>query len=353
MNIAIRVDASRHIGYGHIMRCVTLAEELRRQGAGVTFMCREDEGNLIDFIGQSGFNSRSLPSGISPEEDALLTSKLLTEGSGQTDCLIVDHYGLGLSWEKYVKPCAEKIMVIDDYVDREHMCDILLNQNYGVDASVYEGITPRGCRKLTGSSYVLLRDQFRAARKNISPCNGEVKKIFIFFGGADSTNETGKTIKAAQLLDRANLSFIVLVGGSNPYWKEIKALCGLLPNSVLYRQVYDLAPLMANADLAIGAGGSNTWERCCLGLPSMVTVLAENQRTFVERLDRDGIVLNMGWFEDVVPSTIAEMLEKLISDRTMIIGMSKRSMEIVDGEGTRRVTKDMMQKTNNIYTSKT
>ncbi len=342
MNVVIRADASRYIGYGHIMRCITLAEELRRQGADVTFICREDEGNLIGFIEQSGFNSHSLPSGISPEEDAAHTGKFVAEKKGQADYLIVDHYGLGVSWEKYMKSCAERIMVIDDHVDREHMCDILLNQNYGIDASVYDGITPLGCRKLTGSSYVLLRDQFRAMRKNVSPRNGEVKKIFIFFGGGDNTDETRKAVEAVQLLDRPDLFLTVLVGGSNPHWKEIKALCHLLPNSVLYRQVYDLAPLMADADLAIGAGGSNTWERCCLGLPSMVLVLADNQKTFIEKLDRDGIVLNVGWFEGVTPSTIAEMIEKLIIDKTRLIDMSKRSMEIVDGEGAKRVAEEML-----------
>jgi len=342
VNVVIRADASRHIGYGHIMRCATLSEELRRQGARITFICREDEGNLIDFLEQSGFNVHNLPSGVVPEEDAVLTSKFLVKESGKTGCLIVDHYGLDISWERYLRPYAERIMVIDDYVDREHVCDILLNQNYGVDYYVYDGITPQGCKKLTGSSYVLLRDQFRATRKNASRRNGEVKKIFIFFGGADDTNETGKAIEAAHLLDRPDLSFIVLVGGSNPHWKEIESLCGLLPNAAFYRQVYDLAPLMADADLAVGAGGSNTWERCCLGLPSMTMILAENQRAFVEKLDRDGIVLNMGWFGDVTPSKIAEMLEKLMSDRTTLMSMSKRSMEIVDGEGAKRVAEEML-----------
>lgn len=342
MNVVIRADASRHIGYGHIMRCLTLSEELRNRGVNLTFICRADEGNLIDFIKENNFNVFNLPADIGPEEDALLTGKFLAGESGQTDCLIVDHYGLDVSWETHLRSYSVKIMVIDDFVNREHACDILLNQNYGVDASMYDDITPRGCKRLTGSAYVLLREQFRVARKDISRRSGEIKKIFIFFGGADSTNETAKAIKAAKLLDRPNLSFIVLVGGSNPHWKDIETLCGQLPGSVFYKQVYDLAPLMADADLAIGAGGSNTWERCCLGLPSMVTVLAENQRTFVERLDRDGIVLNMGWFEDVTPSTIAEMLEKLISDRTMIIGMSKRSMEIVDGEGAKRVAREML-----------
>ena len=342
MNIAVRADASRYIGYGHIMRCITLSEELRRRGADVSFICRDDEGSLIDFIEQNGFKVYRLPSEITPEEDAQLTSRLLARRPRRTDYLIVDHYGLDVSWERNVRPYAERFMVIDDFVDREHICDILLNQNYGVDASVYDGITPRECRKLSGSRYVLLRDQFRAARKVIPRRNGNVKKIFIFFGGADNANETSKAIEAAQLLDRRDLSFIILAGGSNPHWQNIESLCGVLSNSVFYRQIYDLAPLMADADLAVGAGGSNTWERCCLGLPSIVTILAENQRVFIERLAREGIVVNMGWFEDVMPSTMAGAIERLVADKETLRDMSKRSMEIVDGEGAKRVAREIL-----------
>ena len=109
-----------------------------------------------------------------------------------------------------------------------------------------------------------------------------------------------------------------------------------------HHQVYDIAPLMAEADLAIGAGGSNTWERCCLGLPSIVMILAVNQRLIVETLDREGIVVNAGWFQDVTPSSIAVIMNELISDRETLRSMSVKAMEIVDGEGAKRVVEEIL-----------
>lgn len=342
MNIVIRADASRYIGYGHIMRCLTLAGELKKHGSYASFICKGEQGNLIDFIQENGFKVYELPTELDPIKDSEYTKNLLADDIGYPDYLIVDHYGLDLFWEEHLKPYTGKMMVIDDFVSRKHSCDILLNQNYGVKAKEYDDLIPPECKKLIGSSYVLLRDQFREIRKKISQRSGEVKKVFVFFGGADPTNETKKAVEALILLNSPNISSIVLVGDSNPRQKEIEKFCASLPNAIFYQQVYDIASLMAGADLAIGAGGSNTWERCCLGLPSIVMILADNQRPIVEKLSSEGIVVNLGWFQDVTSSSIAAIMNKLISDRETLRSMSVKAMEIVDGEGAKRVVEEIL-----------
>jgi UDP-2,4-diacetamido-2,4,6-trideoxy-beta-L-altropyranose hydrolase len=342
VNVVIRADASSRIGYGHIMRCLTLADELKKHASYASFICKSEQGNLIGFIRESGFKVYELPTELDPIQDSEYTKNLLENKIGYPDYLIVDHYGLDLSWEEHLKPDVGKIMVIDDLVNRKHSCDIILNQNYGVKAQEYDGLIPPECKKLIGSSYVLLRDQFKEIRKEIPRHSGEVKKVFIFFGGADLTNETKKAIEAMMLLNRSTISLIVQIADSNPYQKEIAKLCASLPNAILYQQVYDIAPLMAEADLAIGAGGSNTWERCCLGLPSIVMILAENQRPIVEKLSREGIVVNLGWFREVTPSSIAAIMNNLISDRETLRSMSVKAMEIVDGEGANRVIEEIL-----------
>jgi len=133
----------------------------------------------------------------------------------------------------------------------------------------------------------------------------------------------------------------VLVGNSNPHREQIRDFCTSLRNVEYYQQVNDIVSLMVGADLAIGAGGSNTWERCCLGLPSIVTILAENQKLIVETLDKDGIVLNTGWFENVTPSSMASTVKKLVDDKNTLRSMSAKAMKIVDGEGTIRVVEEM------------
>lgn len=343
MKAVIRADASSSIGYGHIMRCITLAEELKKKGVIVKFICREDEGHLMHFIEQGNFNVHPLPCGIDAEGDAELTARFIEDSGAYPDFLIIDHYGLDLSWEKYIRPYTGKIMVIDDFVNRRHACDILLNQNYGVEAEMYKGIVPPECRKLTGSSYILLRNQFGEMRKRIAPNNGEVRKIFIFFGGADPTNETGKAIEAMGLLKSPEISGIVLVADSNPNRKEIEDICSSMPNVTYCRQAYDIAALMAQTDLAIGAGGSNTWERCCLGLVSIILILAENQRILVEKLEEDGIILNAGWYHDATASKIASMVDGIVADINRFTEMRRKAMKIVDGKGASRVVKEMFQ----------
>jgi len=341
MNVVIRADASGRVGYGHVMRCFALAEGLRKQGCTVDFICREDEGNLIEFIRKKHFTVYGLHSDIDSMEDAQLTSRFLASLPARPEYLIVDHYGLDVSWEKHLRASAIQMMVIDDFSDRPHACDVLLNQNYGTVEKDYEGLLPLGCRMLLGPSYVLLRDQFMRARTNTSPRCAEVKNVFIFYGGTDLTNETTKAVEAVRLLDDADLTCSVLVGKSNPHWREIEALCSLLPGASFIRQAYDVASLMVNADLAIGAGGSNIWERCGLGIPSIVTILSENQKYSVEKLDRDGIIVNAGWYWDVTSFKIAAIMKELFSEPTRLARMKDESTRIVDGAGVQRVIEQM------------
>jgi UDP-2,4-diacetamido-2,4,6-trideoxy-beta-L-altropyranose hydrolase len=342
MKAVIRADASSYIGYGHIMRCLTLAKELKKEGVNVNFLCREDEGNLIHSIENNNFNVFSLPGDINAGKDAELTAQIIADKTGNPDFLIVDHYCLDISWEEFIRPYTGRIMVIDDFINRRHDCDIILNQNFGIKAQMYDNLTPQNCRKLTGSSYILLRNQFREIRKRIKPHSGKISKIFIFLGGADPTNETEKVIEAVKLIKNHEISYIVLVGDSNSHRKEIESICASMPDITFCRQIYDVAGLMAETDFAIGAGGSNTWERCCLGLPSMMIIAAENQRILVENLAEEGIIVNAGWYEDVTASTIASMADEIIADKNKLKDMSRKAMEIVDGEGVSRVVREML-----------
>ena len=65
MKVCIRADASAEIGTGHVMRCLTLAMELRSRGDEVIFVCRELPGNLCDFLEEKGFNVARLPAAVS------------------------------------------------------------------------------------------------------------------------------------------------------------------------------------------------------------------------------------------------------------------------------------------------
>ena len=365
MNIVFRTDASLQIGTGHVMRCLTLADELCERGAEIKFVCREHPGNLIGLIEGKGYTvlrlpqpagsadamcypapfckdgsggnavelaaevgrNKPAPSGVSgkpadrmPEmvaerpysslqpilnstskelahaawlgvpwqQDA--TETLAALGETQPAWLIVDHYALDSRWEQTLRPSVGKIMVIDDLADRPHDCDLLLDQNLYQDMAVrYDSLVPATCAKLLGPKYALLRPEFAQARKTLRQRDGQVRRILVFFGGVDPTNETEKAIHALASIADRQFTVDVVVGGGNPHQQQIEKLCAMHEGFHYHCQVDNMAELMAAADLAIGAGGTATWERCAVGLNAVVTVLAANQQELAEMAARSGL----------------------------------------------------------------
>jgi len=342
MNIVFRTDASINIGTGHVMRCLTLADELRQKGTDINFICREEPGNLISYVGNRGYKIHQLPGEIDIETDRRLTNQILSKYETKPDGLIIDHYDIDISYESSLRDRVKKIMVIDDLADREHDCDLLLDQNYSKNEDRYNGLVPGNCIQLLGPEYAILRPQFQKTRGNLRKRDGGVNRILLFMGGADSKNITSKALRAIQMLDRSDIVIDVVIGNLNPYHDEIKILTSKIPNTSCHHNVENMAELMASADLCIGAGGTTTWERCCLGLPSIVLVLAENQKNISENLDKGGAIINLGWYYNVTEKNIKEVVEGLIDNPQTMISMSDKSRRLVDGKGVNRVCDAMV-----------
>jgi len=343
MNIVFRADASIQIGAGHIMRCLTLADELKKKDVNINFVCREDRGNLLHLIKEKNYGTHHLPSNITMDTDRELTKQILKQQTGRCDWLIIDHYGIDLSWEQTVRGFVGKIMVIDDLANREHDCDLLLDQNYILEERRHDGLTPNHCTRLLGPQYALLRPQFLEERRCLKRPDRGVKSIFVFMAGGDPDNETGKVLRMSKLLDRNDLVKEVVVGTSKPHRRDIETLASQIPNTICHVGVENMAEMMAAADLAIGAGGTAAWERCCVGLPSIVMTLAENQKGINNSLGKDGFVTNLGWHEQVTEKDLKDALQHLILDTHKREQMSLKCRELVDGRGAQRVVETMLE----------
>ena len=351
-NLIIRADASVQIGSGHVMRCVTLADELRGLGAEAIFICREFEGNLCDYIEEKGYVVHRLA--VSDEQEHNIEGNLKHSAwlgaDWQADArqveeiikgldrplawLVVDHYALDEKWEGYLRSDVKKIMVIDDLADRSHDCDLLLDQNFYENCeSRYEGLVPSSCKKLLGPKYALLRPEFREARKNLRKRNGHVKRIMIFFGGSDPTNETSKALEAIGILNRPDIAVDVVVGSANPNKDQINELCAAMANVAYHCQVDNMAKLIADADLSIGGGGSTTWERCCMGLPSLIISTAINQDAIAIGCDQAGVAIYMNKSKDISSHQMQIEIEKMFFNKTILLNMEKKSVNMVDGKG--------------------
>lgn len=335
MRIAFRTDASVEIGSGHLMRCLTLADQLRSEGAEAAFICRDLPGGMFDLLNARGYQSVKLPmvkAGNDPQQfDAWETIKaacrLFPDG---VDWLVVDHYQLDAVWERLLRPHAHRLMVIDDLANRPHDCDLLLDQNYYQNMERrYEGLVPRGCVTLLGPAYVLLRPEFVEARKKLKARDGTVRRILIFFGGSDPANHTRKALEAIKLIDSPDISVDVVVGAANPHRNEIESLCHEMPCVEYHCQVSNMAELIAAADIAVGAGGATTWERCALGLPALTVVFADNQLQTTLDLEQIGVTEFLGWADKITASDLAEAIERLIKDPARLKNLSGRASEVM------------------------
>lgn len=353
MKIAFRTDASTKIGTGHFMRCLTLADELKKQDAQIRFLSRNLPTHLRDLLRIKGIEFIPLEAGevdglidelghaswlgISQAEDSQMTIKALSDKTW--DWLVVDHYALDARWEKALRPSVKKIMVIDDLADRQHDCDTLLDQNYYADMQTrYKGKVPADCQLLLGPSYALLREEFRALREQVKVRNGEVKKVFVFFGGIDAENYTMKAIEALSAIN-TGLHIDVVIGAQHPYKLQIEAACGK-NGFICHVQPLHIAKLMADADIAIGAGGTAIWERCCLGLPTISLCLAENQRKQIADAAGVGVLCAPTTENDLVQSILLNT-KSLLQNPALILLFSNSSMKLVDGKGVLRVASFM------------
>jgi UDP-2,4-diacetamido-2,4,6-trideoxy-beta-L-altropyranose hydrolase len=343
MNVAIRADASSEIGTGHVMRCLTLAKELMRFGARTVFISRDLPGNINYLIAANGFEVVTFQGTGTTSDDAGMSGEALDRISlrhGEISWLVVDSYALDAQWENALRGRAGKILVVDDLADRAHDCDALLDQNQP-DVSRYGMLVPKGCRLMLGPAYALIRDEFRAARSVLGERDGRLCRILVFFGGADSTGETGKTLEALGMLD-FSVTADVVVGSSNPRKEQVKRMCEAVPGLMYHCQVDNMAYLMARADLSIGAGGTTTWERCSVGLPSVVITVAPNQDTVVEAVRKAGACEYLGPSGDVTPEDIKRAVTRLSSSPERLMEMSRNALRLVDGDGAERVASTLI-----------
>lgn len=360
MKVVFRADASLQMGTGHVMRCLTLADALMAQGAECQFICREHPGNLIEHIKHKGYRVHVLAPGLpvgasvlaihataaepqlahaawlgaTQQQDADACTHILRDL--QPDWLIVDHYALDARWEETLQPYYFKLMVIDDLADRRHECELLLDQTFARNAADYRPWVPATCTVLCGSQYALLRPEFAALRPRSLQrrAKPQLQQLLITMGGVDKDNATGAVLTALQFCELpADCRIIVVVGATAPWLAKVRQQAEQLPWATEVRvNVSDMAQLMADSDLAIGAAGATSWERCCLGLPTIMVVLAENQQQVARGLEQAGSVYAVQSPKQILASLPA-LLKPLLSSSVQLSVMSQAAAAIANGNG--------------------
>jgi len=362
MKVVFRVDASVQMGTGHVMRCLTLAQELKDQGHEVIFISRKLKGHLCNLINKKGYQVYCLPFEnktinncelkhaqwleTSWELDAQQTIEIMDKYIQDADWLIIDHYALDYKWESRLKHYSKYIMVIDDLADRRHLCDILLDQNYYLNMEFrYKNLVSSSSKRLLGPKYALLRNEFIELRKEepIRKKGEDIKNILVFFGGSDPTNETFKTLFALSELDCNKINIDAVVGVSNPNKDKIKNYCNQFPHIKFHCGIDYMARLMKRADLAICAGGATTWERYCMGLPAVLISVAYNQVEICHALSTLGIDCYLGKSGEVNDIDILRAFYKFQTGHISLSNTSMKALEVVDGLGKYRVVSELLK----------
>lgn len=348
--IAFRVDSSNSIGSGHVHRCLALAHFFKKNAADVYFFGRNHKGNIHSFIRESGFQlieltqpSREWVGEKTPHADWLGTDLIsdvqetndLMEKVGKFDALFMDHYAIDDRW---LKPFLNRNLItaaIDDLCDRSLNFDLLINQSIGVTEKNYTQLSPNS-QKLLGPKYALLRNEFNDQRSDIKTRN-RIQNILISFGGIDATNETQKTVLALLPELEPEMKLQVVPG-------TMSKIDTQSPQIVLHKNTQKMASLMKSADLAFGAPGTMTWERCAMGLPAIVTILADNQLRNAQDGENAGFQICLGTSNEVTVKTIKEAFLMLKKDRNKLQSMSQKAQDTVDTLGTKRVYDALMEK---------
>ncbi len=362
MKVLFRADASFQIGSGHVIRCITLAKALRERGAECRFVFRDHEGNLSEYARKQGFHVDLLPmtddgvsssgglKGITPyslwlgatqDRDAGETIQCLSGSS--MDWVVVDHYGIDRQWESRLRNYTNRILVIDDLANRHHDCDVLLDQNLIKDFQCrYDALVPENCAKLLGPEYAILQSEYSDLHTRTPPRIGPVSRILVYFGAADVNNLTALTLEALGDPRFEAVDIDVVVNPQSPNYDKVCRVATGNSRIHIHEDLPSLAPLMMKADLAIGAAGATSWERCCLGLPAVVVTVADNQLPIAdelhERMLATWISNHLNFNVDLMRNAVLKSLE----DEDLLYHRSVKCLKLVDGQGVKRVSERIM-----------
>ena len=357
--ILIRVDASLSIGSGHLMRCRNLARVLRDRGATVVFICRYHHDAIHASLLDGEFMCLELPSVVKDESlDQVSVSfhewlgcseitdaedswnAIRSAGISRVSACVIDHYAIGADWECFIQERLHGVVLIalDDLANRPHMTRWLIDSSRpDIEAPVvYKNFVPDHCQVLTGANFALLSPDYSVLR-SIVPARDKLRRILVFFGGVDELNYTGIALRALQYPEFDDLGVDVVLGSAAPHLEKIQAAVRSMPNVTIHVGLPSLSALMVRADLAIGAAGVTSWERACLGLPSIIIPVAQNQVDGARELDRLGasILLAHSGMSGLVEK-IVSTLSCLLDSKKSLSEMSIAAFRLGDGRGVQR-----------------
>lgn len=363
MKFAFRVDAASEIGLGHAMRCLALADAARKHGIACHFLSARMPEHLVDRMQSNGHVFTQLPRIPDPaphELPHLAHAQWITGSQRQdaaacrevmaqhpVDWIILDQYALSEPWQNALRETGASMAVIDDLADRKFDADLLVDPNpIHAQTNAYAGLVSRRTQMCLGGDFAILRPEFANQRPASATAREQVDdqalNLLVIFGGTDPNNATGRVLSTLAELPDILCRFArvdVVMGLGSTHLEAVRAGVAQLDRKAqLHVDLRDVAGLMARSDICIGAGGGVAWERCCLGLPSLLFQLASNQSEILAYLEKTGAGIRLN---DLGAATLKETLGMI--DQNQLRQMSEAALRVVDGQGSDRIIARMLQ----------
>ncbi|MBN9004586.1 MAG: UDP-2,4-diacetamido-2,4,6-trideoxy-beta-L-altropyranose hydrolase [Rhizobiales bacterium] len=335
MKIGFRADASIQIGGGHVMRCRTLAGLLTKHGATCEL-----------YTSQSDLLFPDIDDAFTVVCDRAIDSRLTKGEFGYFDAFVCDHYRLDADFESRLRAHVGTIAVIDDLASRRHDCDFLLDTTLNRKPDIYKGLVPAHACILTGTNYALLRPAFSELRQKslAKKRSGLLRRIFVSFGMTDTCDLTITTLQVLKDIASKLRYFVgadILIGSQYARLPELMALTEMDSRFNLHINESNVAIRMSEADLAIGAAGTSSWERCCMGLPTLLAIVAENQNANARALEQASaaVILPLSIFPTLLETTLME----LDSSPIEMLNLGSCAATLCDGVGTARIAEKLTE----------
>lgn len=340
--ILFLADAGPEVGGGHVMRCLTLARALVERGAECAFV---ESRAAAPILRRFGWPAQTLLAMADAQDlAALITSAEDFAERLEVDAIVVDHYGVDARQEQALRIDGRRLVVIDDLADRPHACDLLVDPGYGRRREHYDGLIDADCATLLGPSHALVRPDFGSARQRAlgrRAKHGPVRRALLALGLTDVGGVTGRLVEAlSNVLGEARLD--IVLGSEAPSLPALRAAAQTDRRLHLWVDTAEMASLMADADIAIGAGGSSVWERATVGLPSVTVILAENQRAMVGQMAEASLTLAVDATDPGFETQLREGWSALAGDQGLRWRLTESSAELCDGRGAERVAEAMI-----------
>lgn len=351
MNVLVRVDGNPIIGSGHIARTLNLSRILVERGHAVHFAFQTSDLATENFVRLSGHRTHWLSptprdfvivpndyrSWIGGDERADAIATALLAGRLKASVVIVDHYGAGATWDEIVGGAGPHLVVLDDFIDKERICDILVIPSHlDANGSNLRANFSRVRLPLIGPRFAPLNEVF--ARFREAP-DAKRTSVSVYLGSSPPGDLYDTLV--TDVLSSAGHRAVEIAGV--PQSSRLRRTSVLAKNLRLVEHQDSLGPLLSRSLVSVGAAGSTTWERCCLGIPSLVVSISENQMHIAEGVASLGAHVNLGYATSLKPGIVANALSTLLGDHRRMAEMAEIGKHLVDGLGATRIVEAIMQ----------